>query len=312
MVGIIGAYLVTPYFQRQYKPGVFGRDILIHLLLAGLALPQFVQLLTRRETLDWVSTGYTGGGLLIMTIPYWISLFLGGLALRKSGDPIRSSYRALWICLLLGTLSFLGLKLLGINVIYSRYMQGGLVAVLLLSAGAVAVLNRYRAFVSVLVTVLLLATVLQLNRRSYGTFTQVGFEDWRQATEILESELRGDTLTPVLFRSGFIEEDQAPLGSPAPATRAPLRSPGREAPGWNVISLTSTWDRPGREAYFVKQVLPRLDDSESFHLLVRSGRYASYVMDWIESARPGAFTTRRRDFGQVVLVSFERIHAPQP
>lgn len=311
VLGIFGAYWATRHLQRRYKETQLGRDLILHGLLLSLAAPQLFHLLGRRETLDWVSTGYTGGGLIMMTMPYWLALVMGGLAARKNGKLLQSITGSLWTCLLLGSLAFVALKILGTNLIHWRYMQGALIAILLLAAGAVAVLNRYRGAVCIFVTVLLLATVMRLNQRAYGTVTQLGFEGWRQATQVLGDELRGDTLTPVLYRSGFIEENHLPLGSPVPATRAPLRSPGSEMPDWNIIPLTATWELPEREAYFESEILDRLDVSSDFYLLSRSGRYASSVVDWIENARPETFTNQRRDFGQLVLVKFRRIQSLQ-
>jgi hypothetical protein len=311
VLGIFGAYWATRHLQRRYKETQLGRDLILHLLLVSLAAPQLIHLLGRRETLDWVSTGYTGGGLIMMTMPYWLVLVMGGLAARKHDELLQSITRSLWTCLLLGSLAFVVLKILGTNLIHWRYMQGALIAIVLLAAGASAVLNRYRGAVCIFVTVLLLATVMRLNQRVYGTVTQLGFEGWRQATQVLGDELRGDTLTPVLYRSGFIEENHLPLGSPVPATRAPLRSPGSEMPDWNIIPLTATWELPEREAYFESEILDRLDVSSDFYLLSRSGRYASSVVDWIENARPETFTNQRRDFGQLVLVKFRRIQSLQ-
>jgi hypothetical protein len=311
VLGIFGAYWTARHLERRYSPGQLGRDLILHFLLVSLAAPQLVHLLGRRETLDWVSTGYTGGGLIYMTMPYWLALVMGALAARKRDEPMRSIIGSLWTCLLLGSLAFVALMIIGTNILHWRYMQGALIVMLLLAAGAVAVLNRYRGAVCMLVTILLLATILRLNHRIYGTVTQLGFEKWRQATQVLEDELRGDTLTPVLYRSGFIEEDQLPLGSPVPATRAPLRSPGSEMPDWNIIPLTATWELPEREAYFANEILDWLDSTDDLYLLSRSGRYASSVVDWIEDARPGSFTSHRRDFGQVVLVIFRRVQAPQ-
>lgn len=308
--GIVCSYVVIPTFRRRYKPGIFRRDLLIHLLLVGIAVPQLIQLLARRETLDWVSKGHTGGGLVLMTMPYWISIALGAIAVGTFKKPKQSVYQALWTCLMLGMLGFLGLKILGTNIIHWRYVQGALIAILLLSAGALAVLNRRRASVSLIIALLLLATVLESNRRFYGTYTLLGFEDWRQATATLDGELNGDTRAPVLFRSGFIEEDHPPLGFPVPATRAPLRSPGRMSPDWNVVSLTSSWGHPDRETYFVEHVLPQLDDSDRFYMLVRSGRYASSMINWIEGMRPDVFVAQIRTFGQVVLVKFDRVPEP--
>ena len=82
------------------------------------------------------------------------------------------------------------------------------------------------------------------------------------------------------------------------------------SPDWNVVSLTSSWGHPDRETYFVEQVLPQLDDSDRFYMLVRSGRYASSVINWIEGMRPDVFVAQIRTFGQVVLVKFDRVSEP--
>jgi hypothetical protein len=306
VLGIVGAYLLVPDLRARYRPSQFGLDSLIHLLLVALAVPQFTQLFARRSVLDWVSTGHTGGGLLTATLPYWPLLALGVLAVWKRDDPEKNLFRALWISLLIGALGFLLLNMLGANVIHWRYTQGGLVIIILLSAASFAVVNRYAAAVAIVVGALFLVTALERAKAAYGTYTLKGFEDWRQATEVLGAALRGDTLTPVLFRSGFAEENEVPLGSPVTTTRAPLRGPGRVAPNWHVVSLTASWDHPEREAYFADEVLPQLDAADTFYLLSRSRRYAAKLVGWVEEARPGSFETRTQAFGRVVLITFIR------
>jgi len=307
VLGIVSAYLMTRSFREQYNPRRFSRDLLAHIVLVALSAPQFIQLFARREELDWVSHGYTGGGLAFMTMSYWLLLVLGTVAVRKREEPLPDVFRALWICILVGALGFLSLKALGANVIHWRYTQGGLVAIILLAAGGFSLLNRLAAPAGAVVTALLLATVLQQAKGTWGTYTMIGFEDWRQAMEVLSVELEGDTLTPVLFRSGFMEEDQTPLGSPVPTTRATLRSPGREAPDFNLIPLTASWNHPEREDYFETVVLPTIDIAETFYLLSGSPLvYASCMVEWINEARPGVFEARRQNFGRVTLIRFRK------
>jgi uncharacterized membrane protein len=312
VIGIVSAYLLIPYLRLRYRPSQFGRDLLVHLLLVSLALPQFVQLFARRSDLDWVSTGYTGGGLIALTLPYWPLLILGAIAVWKCDEAGKSAFWALWISIIVGSVGFLTLRVLGVNLINVRYMQGGLIPIMLLSVAGIALLNRFAASVSVVMTLFLLATALQEVKLRFGTYTRMGAEDWRQATEVLDATLEGDTLTPVLFHAGFIEEDQTPLGSPVAATRAPLRSPGRPHPGWNIVPLTLSWNHPQREAYFFDEVRARLDSVETFYLLSRSAPYAALMVEWVEQVRPGSFEAQTQEFGSVVLVTFRSTHSSGP
>ena len=312
VLGIVSAYLLVPSLRVRYRPSQFRRDLLVHLLLVGLAVPQFVKLLARQSDLDWVSAGYTGGGLVGLTLAYWPLLILGGLAVWNSGEKGKSVFWALWISVIVGSLGFLIPRVLGVNLINVRYMQGGLIPIMLLSVAGVALLNRFAAFVSVVITSLILATALHQTKLRLGTYTRLGVDDWRGGTAVLGATLKGDTVTPVLLHTGFIEEDRAPLGSPVAATRAPLRSPGRAAPRWNIVQLTGSWDHPHREAYFVDEVLPQLDASQTFYLLSRSALYAAQVAEWAEKARPGSFEAQTQEFGMVVLVTFRRTNWSRP
>ena len=259
-------------------------------------------------------TQWLGGlGVIALFVAILPRLAIGGRQLffaeapgptdEKLTPQIRKTAAALWLLYTGLTLAETG----ALRAVGLPWFDSVCHAFTTLAAGGFSLLNRLAAPAGAVVTALLLATVLQQAKGTWGTYTMIGFEDWRQAMEVLSVELEGDTLTPVLFRSGFMEEDQTPLGSPVPTTRATLRSPGREAPDFNLIPLTASWNHPEREDYFETVVLPTIDIAETFYLLSGSPLvYASCMVEWINEARPGVFEARRQNFGRVTLIRFRK------
>jgi len=128
----------------------------------------------------------------------------------------------------------------------------------------------------------------------------------------LTGRLQGASEPPlVLFRSGFVEEDVPPIGSPGAVTLAPLRSPGREPFAWPVTSLTFRWDNPARPAYFEAVIAPAIEGRSRFFVLSPTFSpepmtYVDQLMRWVEETWPGRFSVNPRGFGSVALIEFVR------
>jgi hypothetical protein len=305
VLGMLGAYFLLPALRERYPPSTFRKDLFVHAILVSLSLPQLVHLFLRMGSLDWiVDVQHLAGLKLIM--PYWIALALGATVARPRSPTTNAVQHALWISIVLCLLALEGLNLLGVNLLHWRYLQGVLIPVLFLAAGALGRMSRPALLTSLLWAGVIFGLSLRMADRGSGSFTRLGEEDWRQAVSVLDEELGNEDKVPVLFRSGFVEEDKLPFGSPVSATRAPLRSPGRQVPEWDIIPLTWRWETPERQEYFNSVIQSRLDDAEEFYLLAQSGSYASALVDWVDVTWPGVFRHCIRDFGLVRIVHFRR------
>jgi hypothetical protein len=117
----------------------------------------------------------------------------------------------------------------------------------------------------------------------------IGDSDWRAATAELSKQLGDDRSAPILFRSGFIEDDQRVYGRQvSSALASPLRSPGQEQPAWNLVPLTFNWDLTGREDYFERVIPPAIERQDVFYYFScvciagpSSRNYAGRLTEWI-------------------------------
>jgi hypothetical protein len=195
------------------------------------------------------------------------------------------------------------------NLLSARYFFAILVPGLLLAATALTRVRAGEAVAALLGFAIITGTTLTATKRATGTFSGIGYDDWRGAVAELSTRLRGVQDPLVLFRSGFVEEDVPPLGSPSAATLAPLRSPGHDAFDWPATSLTFRWSNPWREEYFERTLFPEVQRSSRFFVLsARSATgpdiYADEFVQWVEEKWPARFQAARTRFGGVEIVEF--------
>ncbi len=308
VVGLLGSYFLLPDLRERYPPAMFRKDLFVHALLVGLSLPQLAYLLFRMGSLDWIVESQHSAGLML-TMPYWIALVLGATVARPRDRTSGGIQKALWISICVTILVLEGLYLAGINLLHWRYFQGLLVPVLFLAAGALGRMSGAALLTTLVWTAAILGLNLRMAKLGSGSFTKLGEEDWRQAVSFLEREIGHESDVPVLYRSGFVEEDRLPLGSPVPATRAPLRNPGHQTPDWNIIPLTYRWTNPARENYLETVVRSRLDEAGEFYYLSPSGTYESALESWVDVTWPGVFSHCSREFGLIRIIHFRRDHS---
>jgi hypothetical protein len=217
-----------------------------------------------------------------------------------------------------GTLEVAALA--GMNLLNTRYFLSILVPGLLLAAAALTRIRPGEVVAALVGFVIITGGNLIETKTLTGTFSGTGSEDWRGAVTELTGRLTGTPDPLVLFRSGFVEEDAPPLGSPPAATLAPLRSPGRDAFEWPVRSLTFRWNTSAREEYFAHTLAPEVGRSSRFFVLsaMSGAEQASYpdrFVLWVEENWPARFQAVPTRFGGVVLLEFrvkERGRPPQP
>lgn len=147
----------------------------------------------------------------------------------------------------------------------------------------------------------LLATFIQV-----GTFNGIGAQDWRGATERLAERLDAGPGAPLLFRSGFIEDNRRALGRDVPTvTYAPLRSAGQAARHWNVVALTATWDAVGRSEFFEQAVAPAIERHDVFYYFsdISGNDYENEVAHWIEERFEGHYQVEWLPLGRGLVAA---------
>jgi hypothetical protein len=220
--------------------------------------------------------------------------------------PLRQS---LLICLVVQIATLEVAALAGTNLLNWRYFISTMIPGVLLAGAALSRARKGEAVLVVLGFTFITAWSLLSAKRAAGTFSGIGYEDWRGAVTELSARLSSDPDPVVFFRSGFVEEDAAPLGPPPAATRAPLRSPGRQAFAAPVTSLTFRWGHPAREAYFEQTVRPLVTGTSRFFLLSARGapggvNYPDRFVRWVETKWPASFEPACTSFGLVELCEF--------
>jgi hypothetical protein len=305
VMGLVVAYWAIPTLRRKYRTSAFILDLVPLGVLVGLTLPQLAGLFQRRTGLDWVSDP---GHLVpaVLFFPLLVALVFGQLPGQGRDRTPKAVRLALWISLAFPYLLFEGMNLFGVNLLHIRYMQGILVPGIVLASTGLARRNPLGVALGLLWAGLFLGGGMWSRKAHVGTFSGLGLEDWRRPVALLVDEIGSETVVPVLFRSGFVEEDRPPLGSPPDATLAPLRSPGRDPPEWDIIHLTYRWEAPGRADYFDEVIRRRLDGAEEFFYLGRVGPYSSAVKAWVAQTWPGIFNHSERSFGSVGWIQFKR------
>ena len=317
VMGLFAAYALLPDLRAKYTPRRFLLDGLAQGVLVALCVPQILALLARQGTLAW-SDGASPFVFVWPLLPLLPAIVLG-LGLRDAGrDRVDAAlHRGLWICLLsqVGTLEVAALA--GINLLSVRYFVSILAPGALLASVALSRLRWREAAAGFLIFGCITGGEIAIAKRGTGTFSGVGYEDWKGAVTALAGRLPTTTGTPlVLFRSGLVEEDVAPLGKPGVVTLSPLRSPGREAFPWPVTSLTFRWDNPARKAYFDEAIAPAVQRASQVFVLspTFSTEPVSYVdqfMSWVEDTWPGRFQVTPTGFGSVALIEFTEKRDPR-
>ena len=304
-------YLVFPGLRRLYRPREFACDVsLLSLSVLPWMLPQLFSVWGRRGALGWL--GEPNYSLVFDLIG---PLFVPGMAaflavVGKGQGKTRDELINLFGLMVAGHLVLLGvLAEIGINVLHRRYAMLIIIPAVLLAAQGI---RRHRRFTAFPLLCWLLLTGLVF-AASFGQEHQ----DWRQAVTRLDKLLESNPQAPILYRPGFVLEETV-IWDPSPkGLKAPLRSPGREAPRWNLVPLTHRWGNvPAREEYFQRIVAPAIRDADIFYLLTCSrwfneltvtGDYSEGVETWVRQNFPNRFTFDRVEAGSgILLVRFRR------
>jgi len=294
VLGTYLAYLSIRALREQYRPAQFLLDLGIQGLLTVPGLIHLMQLFGRRGELSWLGApDFTVGLFLLATMI--VPLVAGWILAEDRAVLCRPADRAVALAAAMPVIVVYGLAALGINLLTSRYLIVPLIPIAVLAARAVLAVPQRRFVVMIISTWFVgIAGIYAACLPVFGYFTHAFANGrWREAVEVLDDQLQRDP-GPVLFRSGFVEEDLHMSGRTIPVSRAPLRSPGCAAPAWNsIIPLTFRWKAPQRAAYFDAMVAPAVRDVRVFYILCRRGlSYRERLLRWAQEECGGPWDVR--------------------
>lgn len=293
LLGIGTAYLCVRPLRERYRLSQFSWDVALTALLSAPLVPQFLAILGRRDELAWVEgTSYVPIATVMGAEALLFAAALTAGAFWHQRSNRQGTATLLGLSAALPPLVAVLLFQLGTNLLVPKYLIGALVPLCLLAGVALALVPPKVPYAGWLSWALVNGIFLTAVFMQTGAFTGRGAQGWRSATAELERRMALDPGAPLLFRSGFIEDNQRATGRNATsATLAPLRSPGRPVPAWEVTQLTATWEVTGRKEYFEGTVRPAIESHDVFYLLLgyRENGYHDRVAEWIDERFEGRY-----------------------
>ena len=306
LLGIGLAYLAVPSLREEYKFPQFSCDVAAITFFSAPLFPQVFALWNRRSELAWApEISYQS---IFFTVGPELTLAAAGLAAGafwQRRAKLGGSLALLCGAMAAPPLVLIALAQLGTNLLAARYMCSALIPACLLAGVGLALLPVRWTYFGWFAWAGLNALAFFGTYQQAHSFTGAGYQDWRAATAELERLLEREPGAPVFFRSGFVEDDQRAWGHDVTsALTAPLRSPGQEPPGWNVVPLTYNWPFSQREQYFERVVAPVLDEQEVFYYFscdcasgAPSAGYEGRFVQWIGARFDGRYAAERLNVG---------------
>ena len=313
-VGIALAYFCLPSLRKRYSAGEFIRDVALQLLLVSWGVRQVFQLWSRRVELAWL--GDPKYLAFFETIGPFIIAGSAGFFFRRFSPQSgfqRTLVMALGITLFTQIVCLELLAYFGVNLLERRYLAPIIIPAVLIGAIALEWTPRQVVTIPLAYWLLFISVSFAMNFKAYGSFSTAGFQDWRQAVQCVEKLTRADGKAPVLYRSGFVEEDHSTHGRLTPkVTFAPLQSPQKPAISWNLVPLTYTWSKLEREEHFNHSIGLVLRGASVFYFLTcagcfneATGKYPELLREWVEKKFPARFVADPIDAGTgITLIRF--------
>lgn len=313
-MGVAIGYICFPILREKYPSTRFARDVGIQLLLVVWCLPQIGQLWENHERLSWLgAANYLAFFGLIGPFIVWT---FAGFFFRPRSPGLQQAITWVFLLAVVAQIEFLQLlQLFGINLLHPRYLLVILIPAALVATAAVRSIPRYILGVPLAYWLIFISISFLMEFKAYGSFSRVGFQDWRYAVRCVKNLVRDDPKAIVLYRSGFVEEDDRVNGEiPLTVTLSPLLSPGKQPVSWNLIPLTYSWAKQGRDKYFSKTVEPAVLDASVFYFLTcahcfneTTGNYPESFLTWIEERFPQRFVSEVIQAGRgITLIQFTK------
>ena len=314
------AYVFFRDLRKHYGWRKFAVDLAAMGILVLPTLPYLYSAWNRRAGLVWVHEPEFLAGLAL--VGALLVLACAGLVagtLPPMGSERLALLRTMWLSIAapVGILSLLAA--MGTNLMEERYMSAILIPGFVLAAEGVLRLPKSLAIYPWSYWMVWTTLSFAVAAFQHGSFSQVGRQDWRAAVSHVDELVREEPGALVLYRSGFVEDDGRSKGPVSSATLAPLRSPGRPEPGWNIIPVTFRWSAPGREEYFERFVAPRMEKAPTVYFLScqcyweATGDFPVDLYEWVRKRFPGRFDAQvDRPGCGMFLMRYRRSRPPTP
>ena len=310
VIGLYVAYAALPALRAQYSVRQFAIDGAVQLALVALCTAKMLALVPRRGAVSWIPDF----NYAVLLEPIWplligIGIGIAQLAGREDASVSRALRTALLICLACQMAAIAGAALAGTNLLSGRYVLSILIPAVVFVGTALPRAKPEAVMATLIVFAVATGAVFQWTKEARGSFSEMGYQNWRTAVDDLRARIGHQRNALVLFRSGFVEEDFVPLGSPPPGVLAPLRSPGRPPFPTAVVPLNFRWAHPLRDTYFNTVIAPKVDEASVFFVIgargdATVGNYMTKVVEWVQSRWPGRHRVRRTPYGGVELIEF--------
>jgi Dolichyl-phosphate-mannose-protein mannosyltransferase len=311
-MGVAIGYICFPILREKYPSTRFARDVGIQLFLGVWCLPQIGQLLGNHERLSWL--GAANHLAFFELIGPFIVWTFAGFFFRPRSPGLQQAITWVFLLAVAAQIGFLELlQFFGINLLHQRYLLVILIPAALVAAVSLRSIPRYVLGVPVAYWLIFISVSFLMEFKAHGSFSRVGFQDWRYAVRCVQNLVRDDPKAIVLYRSGFVEEDDRVNGkNPSTVTLSPLLSPGKQPVSWNLIPLTYSWAKPGRDKYFSKTVEPAVRNASVVYFLTcahcfneTTGNYPESLLTWIEERFPQQFVSEVVQAGRgITLIQF--------
>ena len=319
LLGVGASYLVFEGLRRNYSIRKFGVDVLLQVVLSAPAASQLIALWRRKSDISWIDGVDLESAMADLRPELVLLVAAAAAAWTLSREKLKSPLVGLCaICAVTPPLVLTLLAQAGTNLVTSRYIFGVLVPLCLLTAYCVLQAPLKLGVFGWLGWGFYSLTWLGSSYSQAGSLSGLGRFDWRTAVARMADEVNSTPRAPVLYRSGFIEDDLALLRREVPeAVWAPLRSPGQMQPRLNTIPVSHNWVADGREEYFRQVVKPAIAGQQMFYYLScdcsggpRSVRYGEHLALWVARELP-QFTMAPIPAGAaMVILKFKRDDPP--
>lgn len=316
-LGLAVAYVMVRPLREHYPFRQFAFDALMQGLPALLSVPHILSLWNRRGMLEWLGRPnplvffeLAGPFLIAALIPLL-------LRLRGRLSPYtRAMVLALWIWIVTQAGLLYLLAFLDINLLHPRYLVVVVIPMVLLAGAALARLPPSLTIAPIGYWLFFAGVMFGLNFHAHGSFSRAGFQDWAGAVACLNRQ-QAHPESAILYRSGFVEEDQMRKEAISSAVFAPLR--GLALANAPIIQLTYSWNERLHEEYFARVVVPVLARAQVFYFLTcagcfneRTGQYPRELTSWVER-RFGDFERIALPAGRgITLYRFARMPPASP
>jgi hypothetical protein len=306
LCGLIAAHVLLRALRERYQLRTFLWDLACIAVLCAPAWPYLALAYVRPQHVTWLDSP-RHSDIAALLAPF--ALILG---LHWTSSPSRRGLPAAALALLASSVGIVvalecGL-LFRVDVVAARYLEPLVLPVAILAGMALTQLSASDLRTCLLVFVGINAAHATKTLLLTGTFSGLGVEDWRTASETTRGAIAASGADLVLLRSGFVEESLPKPGAAPPATRAVLDGPGQSPLRSDVVSLTYRWSQPEREAYFSSTIAPRIASSRAFLFVAQRARdsdgvYTENAVRWIQEEFGSRFYSRQLSGGRGVDVN---------